>query len=403
MHALPNCPGCIRKKRFAPTPLIRTMGISPRSVSDYGDMSLAKPFTFAVVMPRAINKSIFHSIRLSTVMRNIFIIVRYITFWVTLFFLAACGVPKPVRIVSSQTLRISGERPPLDADLAMLSPAGLQGASWINIRDMRRSPLWPTLVTILETHYSEHFLSRDFVLRLLQEAEEILAVSGHRNEKEVDGFVVLIKGTWHTESLIDRLVATGRFRETMENDQRVLAFSNVRITAVTARTLLIASEHLYPTVTELYNLTGDSLRKSRHFSDLQKPERGGAISRYIRGNSTLNPQQFNTVPSYYRRMAKNVERADSQVTFAGNLSLRADVKMDDAEQALQVQKKLNAELKSISSNALIAMLGMKPIVKKMRVTSELRHLRVSFKLTSADIQKILQLIEPLMQIRNMVQ
>jgi hypothetical protein len=366
-------------------------------------MSLAKPFAFAVVMPRANNRSIFHSIHLSTIMRNTCSTIRYVTFLVTLFFLTACGVPKPVHIVSSQALRISGDRPPLDADLAMLSPAGLQGASWINIRDMRRSPLWPTLVAILETHYSDHFLSTDFVLRLLQEAEEILAVSGHRNENEADGFVVLIKGTWHTESLIDRLIATGRFRETTENNQRVLAFSNVRISAVTARTLMIASEHLYSAVTALYNLSGDSLRKSRHFSDLNKPERGGAISRYIRGNSTLNPQQFNIVPSYYRRMAKNVDRADSQLTFTGNLSLRADVKMDDAEQALQVQKKLNAELKSVSSNALVAMLGMKPIVKKMRVTSESRHLRVSFKLTSADIQKILQLIEPLMQIRNMVQ
>lgn len=336
-------------------------------------------------------------------MRNTCIKMRNVIFLIALFLLASCGVPKPVSIVSSQALRISGERPPLDEDLAMLSPAGLQGASWINIRDMRLSPLWPTIVAILETHYSDHFLSKDFVLRLLLEAEEILAVSGHRSENEADGFVMLIKGTWHTESLIDRLIATGQFRETMENNQRVLAFSNVRIAAVTDRTLMIASEHLYPSVTALYTLSGDSLRKSRHFSDLKKPEKGGAISRYIRGNSTLNPQQFNIVPSYYRRMAKNVDRAESQMTFAGNLSLRADVKMDDAEQALQVQKKLNAELKSISSNALIAMLGMKPIVKKMRVTSESRHLRVSFKLTSADIKKILQLIEPLMQIRNMVQ
>ncbi|MBN2716692.1 MAG: hypothetical protein JXX14_12640 [Deltaproteobacteria bacterium] len=315
--------------------------------------------------------------------------------------LASCA-PKQTEYVSQRILKILGSRPPIDEDLATLAPAGLQGAAWINLDSMRHSPLWPTLESVLETHYASDLFPRETVLYILRHADEILAVSGHRNEHEADGFVTLMKGSWDTAEVLNRLTATGEFKSTASETGNMLARSNIRIFAVTAKTLAVVSDNLLDKVIELIAQNGRSLREDNHFDQLKLPDNGGSIARYVRGNSSLNTQSFSALPLVYRKFAKNAEGADIAFRISHAIAVKGNITMSSEKQASQLKKSVDRELKTLSSNVLIAMLGVKSLFNKLKLSTQANRVKLSMGLTQKDVNKLLQLVDPLMQLKEML-
>ena len=323
-------------------------------------------------------------------------------FFAALLLLISCSTDKHFAFTSQQVLKIIGERPPLDADLATLAPAGLQGATWLNLTAMRKSPLWPTLESILQTHYAGRLLSRDMVLKMIRQADEILAVSGHRTGMTADGFVTLFKGNWDTAEIYRQLSTATGVKEVIVREQPMLRFSNIYIFALTSKTLVVVSENLLESVQLLMLQQEKSLRDDKNFKDLNPREDGASVARYIRGDSKLNVNQMRSLPASYRKFASDARRADAVLVFSDVIQFATIIHMEKKDQADRVKRTIEKDVKNISSNILIAMLGVKSLVKKLHVKAEDNTVSIAMKLNAKDVQKILQLVEPIMQLQKMM-
>ena len=147
---------------------------------------------------------------------------------------------------------------------------------------------------------------------------------------------------------------------------------------------------------------GKSLRDDAEFKDLNMPDKGGAVARYVRGDSTLNTKQFAGVPAAYQRFAKDVQRMGLKLSISKSIAMRSRISMKNKKQAGDVKRRLESEINAIASNPLIKMLGVKSLVNKLNIQTKSNDVSLALGLTKADVQKILQLVEPLMQIRKML-
>ncbi|MBN2530038.1 MAG: hypothetical protein JXR76_26850 [Deltaproteobacteria bacterium] len=333
-------------------------------------------------------------------MKNNIAGIKILGVWMMMLILTACA-PKQSTIISSQVLNVVGERPPLDADLAMLAPDGLQGVSWVNLQEIRTSPIWPTLKFLLNSYYSESLLSKDFVLSTLNKADEVFTASGHRSPDEPDGFVALLKGDWDTDVILKQLVDNKRLRARTIG-QKKLKIRNIDVFAVSERTLAIVSDHLEETVTLCMARKTKTLRDTPVLQKIEMPKKAGAASLYVRGDGLRKNGYLEYLPPAYGRLSQKVQHASARLHFGEGISFRANAIMDDAENATEAASRVNQELKSISSNVLIAMLGVKSLIKKIKIDAKGNRLKTSVGFSLNDVDKLKQLIEPIMQIRNMV-
>lgn len=314
---------------------------------------------------------------------------------------SACGAPKQYTIVSNDSIHIQTERPPLDADLAMLVPSGLQQASWMNLVKMRESPLWRPLATLMESHLSDK-IPKKIYEELLDNTQEILAASGHRTENDADGYITLFKGDFDSAKVMDNLAGSPQTSAGQLGSFRAIKLFNITFFAPTDRTLAMATPDLAHACVELTQQHGNSLRHTAGFSDLNNPEFGGFISRYIKGDIELHQRNFRDTPFASFRWLNKIERFDATAELNRSMRLSGKAKMDTAKTANRVQSDVSHQLKAITSNALVALLGVKPLINKLQLKTNENNVAIDLNLSSNDINKILKMIEPLMQIRDML-
>lgn len=333
----------------------------------------------------------------------------YVKLSITAFFIAffavSCAKSTQIHPLQSRSLQIQAKRPPLDRDLAALAPAALQQASWINMKDLRNSPLWPAIRSILETQLSmitgENGFSR-ISMSIIDSADEALSVSGHSEENTSDGFVSIIKGNFKSKQIVAQIAKLSKSSQNNSHGFEIVHLRNFAIFAPTDRTVVFTSDNQLKNSLNLTTQHGDSLRSTHGFKDMAKPSKGGAVIRYIKGDSTLNRSIFKGTPLSFFRWTGDIERFDSSLRIDSSIALNGTAVLDTANRASQAKKEVNRQLNSLTSNPLIALLGVKPLVKKLKINTNSKSVSVVLKLNSADVKKIIKLIEPIMQIRQML-
>ncbi|MBN2341381.1 MAG: hypothetical protein JXX29_08290 [Deltaproteobacteria bacterium] len=318
----------------------------------------------------------------------------------TVFFVS-CATAAEYAFVSDDILSITAVRPALDEDLATLVPSGLQQASWLNVAEMRTSPLWPTVDALIETHMSD-VLPKSIYRQLSKSTSEILAASGHRIPDEPDGFIFLFKGDFKSGPLMAQIQKRLNLKPVDGTPFDTLKLMNIYIFAPTERTIIIATKSLATSCFDIIAGNAASLCDDKLFSKFEKPSFGGVVSLYERGESTLQQKNFQGTPMAQFRWLKDVERFHGTLKLTQSLALEGNATLDEPEQAERVKRDIEGQIRAITSNALIALLGVKPLIQKLKLTTEHTQVSIQWELSNADVKKIVKMIEPLMQIREML-
>ncbi|MFO8071672.1 MAG: hypothetical protein R6V85_07330 [Polyangia bacterium] len=303
---------------------------------------------------------------------------------------AACGGKGPSKIAAP-------ELPPVDENLGDLAPAGVVGALWIDVEQLRGSVLWEA-IPILESALQADEMRRITGVDPLEVVDELLIVVDDAGEDSGEA-LALLKGSFSSDEVLASISRAGEGVPIDIGEAPGLRTEEFVLAAITDRTIALGDENTARAAVELAAGSGEPLSSDPKLKHLGSS--GAAIEAVLRRGVSA--------PAFTRFEGGGLpfdalDRAtDFEITVdAGEgLCIEAAVTAETKLDAAGLARDFTELADRLAQNGFALLLGVDWLVEKIEISHDGSRVLARLQLAETDVVQLRRLFERLDKIRRL--
>jgi hypothetical protein len=288
---------------------------------------------------------------------------------------------------------------PVDHTLLALAPAGAQMVLWIDVEQLRASPLWEAIrLGLDDDEYRE--IEAATGIDLINKIDEILISAAQRPDGE-DEFVAAVKGRIDARTAMQTVIRSKKGAAEARGETEVIETERFFVFAATKRTAIVCSKNAVDRAVGLANRRGRSLLDDTGFADLPIEGDAAALLRFRRGPEPPDLSRFGA-----RSPIEDIDKItelDASLVIGDGIDVAWSYNMADKLTAASNARELRRLCKNMSRNAFAMLIGFDWIFDRIKVKAEGTWVNVRIVLDSIDLEQIRRLAARLRKIRDLTE